>query len=76
MFKGIGFKEFLDEADEWHALAIGFCETVCPWPPYFKCLSLVQFTKLTDERHYYYFGRVLGVFAWLGIAVIVKKLLF
>ena len=74
MLKGIKLSTFLSTPEEWHALVIGLCEIICPWPPYYKCLSLAKLNELIHERHYYYFGRALGIFAWLGIAAAIKSI--
>jgi hypothetical protein len=68
-------KEFLDEPEELHAFTQGICEVICPWPPYRKSMSQKRQIEIFDEYHYYMLGRALGIFAWLGIALIVKKLL-
>jgi hypothetical protein len=76
MFKGINPRTFIDTCEEWHALVIGFCEVLCPWPPRQATIEIELAKAIWSEHHYYLFGRALGIFAWLGIAVIVKRLLF
>lgn len=59
---------FLNCYREWHALVIGFCEVLCPWPPRFKLPSEKIAQEVADEYHYYLFGRAVGVLAWLALA--------
>lgn len=68
--------EFLDEPEELHALVIGLCEVICPWPAYHRSLFTEEAQMLSREQHYYQLGRALGIFALLGIAGIVKLFLF
>jgi hypothetical protein len=75
MLKGIRLSAFLDCYQEWHALVEGFCEVLCPWPPRHK-LSGQLLDDLKKDHHYYVFGRVLGVIAWLIIATIVQEAFF
>lgn len=60
MFKGIIFKEFLNNFKEWHALTFGFCETMCPEEPRYPEMSDVLKKQIEWESHYYRFGRVIG----------------
>ena len=76
MFRGINPRELLDEVEEWHAMVIGFCEVLCPWHPNYYTIDPDLSHALSAEHHYYMFGRAMGMIAWLGIAVIVKRLLF
>lgn len=69
-------KEFLSTPDEVHALVIGLAEVVCPWPPLHRILSWDYADRLRKEYHYYVTGRALGVLVWLGIAALIKRLLF
>lgn len=71
----INVKEFLNTPDEVHALAIGLAEVVCPWPPLHRTLTWQYADTLRREYHYYVLGRALGIFAWLGIAALTKKIL-
>jgi len=73
MFKGIHFKEFLNDYKEFHALVIGLCEILCPWPPRYE-ISDKLLTELDGEFHYFVFGRALGVLAWIGIIVGIAKI--
>jgi hypothetical protein len=83
--KGIKPSTFLSTHQEWHAFVNGFCEVLCPFPPRFRLRapSPVQdatgdklFQEIKDEYHYYVFGRVIGVIAWLIIAAVIKAMLF
>ena len=67
---------FLDTVAEWHALVQGFSEVLCPWPPRYEVLSQKLAKEINDEHHYYMFGRVLGVLAWLAIAKIIQEVFF
>jgi hypothetical protein len=69
MFRGINPNTFLDDWHEWHALVLGFCETSCPWRPRRETMSEEDTKAVTDEYHYYAFGRVLGFVALIGLAV-------
>ena len=69
-------RQFLDTAEELHALGVGLCEILCPVPPYFKAMSEARTRELSNEWHYYALGRGLGIFAWLGIAALVKEIFF
>jgi hypothetical protein len=69
--KGIRVTAFLDCYQEWHALVEGFCEVLCPWPARHQ-LAGELLTDLKGDHHYYAFGRVVGVIAWLAIAAIIK----
>jgi hypothetical protein len=66
---------FMDVYQEWHAFVEGFCEVLCPWPARHQ-LTGELLTDLNGEHHYYVFGRVIGVIAWLIIATIIKAALF
>jgi hypothetical protein len=74
VFKGIHPSTFLDTPNEWHALVLGLGEVICPWPPRFNVLELKNIDDLISERHYYYTGRALGVFVWLGIITLLTLL--
>jgi len=69
-------KQFLNDVEEFHALAIGFFEVLCPWPPHFKGMPTTESCDLKKEYHYYMFGRALGILAWILIANIAKVLFF
>jgi len=73
--KGIKPSTFLSTCEEWHALVEGFCEVLCPWPPR-RLISEELSRQISDEYHYYMFGRAVGVIAWLGIAKIIKEAFF
>jgi hypothetical protein len=66
--------EFLDEPEELHALVIGLCEVICPWPPRQPTIDAELAKAIWTEYHYYLLGRALGIFAWLGIAAAVKAI--
>lgn len=67
-------RQFLNTTEERHALVIGLCEVLCPWPPYFKGMPTHECTDLKLEFHYYMLGRALGIMAWFGLAVAIKKI--
>ena len=64
---------FLNTSEERHALVIGLCEVLCPWPPKCHC---EQSEAISQEYHYYLAGRALGVIAWLIIAKIIQEVFF
>lgn len=72
MLRGLNPKTLLNDYHEWHALVIGFCEVVCPWPPQHQLMSQEDTKTVADEYHYYVFGRALGVLALVGLAELVK----
>ena len=74
--KGVKFSTFLSTADEFHAFVNGFCEILCPWPPRYKPMKKELRKQITDEHHYYMFGRFIGVIAWLIIAKIIQEAFF
>jgi hypothetical protein len=74
--KGIDIRGFIDTGEEWHAFAIGLCEVLCPWRAFRQDVSAELAQLLKDEYHYYLFGRVIGVIAWLIIATIIKEAFF
>ena len=67
-------REFLNTAEELHALVIGLCEVVCPWKPRQEFLAPENVKDLTTEPYYYHLGRALGVFVWLGIIALLKEI--
>lgn len=73
--KGINPSAFLDCYQEWHAFVEGFCEVLCPWPAGHQP-SGELLTDLRGDHHYYAFGRVLGVLAWVAIGCGIKEVLF
>ena len=73
--KGLEIRHFLDTHQEWHALVIGFCEVLCPWPARYQP-SEKLLNDLKGEHHYYVFGRAMGVIAWLIIAKIIQEAFF
>ena len=75
MFKGINFKEFLNDYKEWHALVDGFCEALCFWPPHYG-MSDTLLEDLEGEYHYYVTGRALGFLALIGIIIGIAKAVF
>jgi hypothetical protein len=72
---GVRLSAFMDVYQEWHAFVEGFCEVLCPWPARHQ-LSGELLTDLQGDHHYYAFGRVAGIIAWLIIAGIVKAVFF
>lgn len=78
MFKGIQLKTFLSTPEEWHALVVGFCEVLCPWPAR-VWMSGDRLNELLGEYHYYMAGRGLGLpallFFLIGLAKLVKEIL-
>lgn len=70
------WREFLNDPKELHALVIGLCEVVCPWPPRQITIDAELAKAIWTEYHYYMLGRALGLFTWLGIAYLVKELFF
>jgi hypothetical protein len=68
-------RELLNCYREWHALVIGFCEVLCPWPPHFKLASQDLTNQVADEYHYYLFGRAFGVITWLAIAILLGRII-
>ena len=72
-FKWFDCRNFLDTYQEWHALVNGFCEVVCPWPTRYKP-SEENEKDIADEFHYYQFGRVLGLFTWIGLIALIKNI--
>ena len=74
--KGLEFHHFMDTHAEFHAFLNGVCEVLCPWPPLRKVLSEQLASEIKDEYHYYMFGRVLGVLAWLAIAKLIQEVFF
>ena len=72
MFKGINPKAFLDTFQEWHALAIGFFEVLCPWPPRYR-LTGKPLAELRKEHHYYVTGRAAGFVIFIIIIIIIIK---
>lgn len=66
MFRGIQPKTFLDTPQEWHALVVGFCEVLCPWPPR-TWAAATALNLLLSEYHYYMTGRGLGFLALVVI---------
>ena len=69
-------REFMDEVEELHAFTHGFAEIICPWPPYRKAMSEARAKEIQDEYHYYMLGRAVGVYVWLILACITKKVFF
>jgi hypothetical protein len=78
MFNGIKPETLFSTPEEWHALLIGLCEVLCPWPPR-TWLSGEAQDQLLKEYHYYMAGRALGfvalIFTLLGIAKFILEVL-
>ena len=55
----IPLREFISTAEEWHATVVGFCEMFPPWPSRYKL------DYVTEEFHYYMFGRTVGFGVWI-----------
>jgi len=72
MFDGINIKTLLNTPQEWHALVIGFCEVLCPWPSR-TWLSGEALDQLLKEYHYYMAGRGAGFVALLFILIGIAK---
>lgn len=66
--------EFLNTAEELHALVVGLCEIVAPFPPPKRLCAEERATETGKEWHYYQLGRALGVFVWLLILAIIKRI--
>ena len=73
MFDGIKLKTFLNTPEEWHALAIGFFEVLCPWKPRYHSNTYIH-TSIKSEYHYYLTGRGLGFISLLLILIGFAKL--
>jgi len=76
----IPWREFMDTPEELHAFVIGLCEILCPFParfgPYWKLPEKEGDSAseaIAKEYHYYSFGRIMGVIAWLIIAKIIQE---
>jgi len=77
-------KEFLSTTEEFHAFIIGFFEVLCPWPPRVRIPSPSTgggkgegdnpSEAISEEYHYYLFGRGAGVIAWIIIAKLIQVL--
>ena len=67
-------KTFINTPDEWHAFVIGFSEVLCPWPANRRHCEERSDVAISEEYHYYLFGRAIGVLAWLIIAKIIQEL--
>ena len=70
-FGWLDLRNFLDTYQEWHALVVGFCEVMCPWPAWHGP-SPENKKDIEDEYHYYIWGRALGILGWLAICSIIK----
>jgi len=71
----INVREFLDTAEELHALVIGIAEIFPFWPPRRWYHEHNDCVNLNAEYHYYMLGRIIGLVCWLGAAGAVKALL-
>ena len=69
-------RQFLSEAEELHALVIGACEILCPFPPRHPTMTHDQAAALVKEYHYYMLGRALGILAWIPICGLIKAVFF
>ena len=69
-------KSFLNTSDEWHAFVIGISEVLCPWPPNRRHCEEHSNEAISNEYHYYLFGRVMGIIAWIVIAKIIQEAFF
>jgi len=70
----INVREFLNTADELHALVIGLAEIFPFWPPRHKYHEHEDCVNLNAEYHYYSLGRILGVLCWLVLAKLLEIL--
>ena len=59
---GIGFKNFLDTHQEWHALVEGFGDGFCPWGSAYEPSSKLA-EDIRNEHHYYTAGSAIGFIA-------------
>jgi len=75
MFKGINFKEFLNDHREWHAFVDGFGIVFCPFLLLVKGIRRDLIKEIKGELHYFLFGAFLGVIAavqfWIGVYKVV-----
>jgi len=69
-------KEFLNTAEELHALVIGAGEIIAPFPRMWHWLAIKSLDEIASEWHYYQLGRIIGVFTWLLISAIIKSIIF
>ena len=65
MFKGIDFKDFLNDWREWHAMIEGFADGFC----FFRTISYWPddegLKDIQHEHHYYNGGRALGLASFI-----------
>jgi hypothetical protein len=73
MLNGINPKTLLNTPEEWHALVIGFCEVLCPWPPRHVGADTPP-ACIKGEEHYYMAGRALGFPLLILIIIALVKL--
>ena len=69
-------RDFLNTAEELHALVIGLAEILAPFFTFRHRWTREQSAALVKEWHYYSLGRILGIFAWLGIAALIREIFF
>ena len=59
MFKGIDFKNFLSNPQEWHAFVEGFGDGFCPWGTNYEPSEELK-ADICKEHHYYTGGSAVG----------------
>lgn len=68
-------KTLFSTFQEIHAFEIGYCETLCPWPPQYH-FDNPSDGLLQKEYHYYAAGRACGFITLLALIVLVKFILW
>lgn len=69
-------RQFLSEAEELHALAIGLGEIFPFIPPLIKAYTPSLLQEINNEYHYYMLGRSLGILAWIATCWAIKEIFF
>jgi hypothetical protein len=70
----IDWKSFMNTAAEWHSFWIGFFEILCPCPANRRHCEERSDEAISEEYHYYLFGRGMAVIAWLIIAKLIQAI--
>ena len=73
--KGIYPNTFLSTHQEWHAFVFGLCEVLCPWPPRHKTMKASLKKEITDEHHYYMWGRAAAILVWITTCCVIAIIL-
>ena len=73
IFKGIDFSDFLSSHEEFHALVDGWGVVLCPFLLVVRGIREKLISEVENELHYFLFGGVLGVWAWIGIIALLTK---